>query len=92
MIRFIYDHNGHEVEANANGSTSEITAELGVLVNISYNLIRSRSPEAAEAFKRGLLLALLPGSPVWDKADVPDPHVGVKMVRIDGGRKEAQCG
>lgn len=92
MIRFIYDHNGHEVEANANGSAAEITAELGVLVNISYNLIRSRSPEAAEAFKRGLLLALLPGSPVWDKADVPDPRVGIKMIRVDGDRKGAQRG
>lgn len=92
MIRFIYDHDGHEVMANANGSASEITAELGVLISISYNLIRSRSPEAAEAFKRGLLLALLPDSPVWDKDDVPDPRVGVKMVRVDGGRKEAQRG
>ena len=90
MIRFIYDHD--EIIANANGSAAEITAELGVLISISYNLIRSRSPEAAEAFKSGLLLALLPDSPVWDKDDVPDPRVGVKMVRVDGGRKEAQRG
>ena len=90
MIRFTYDHNIHQVEAS--GSPSDIASELGVLVSLSYNLIRSRSPEFAEEFKRDLLLSLLPGSPVWDKNDVPDPHVGVKMIRVDGGRKEAQRG
>ena len=88
MIRYIYDHEGRELSAQASGSASELSAELGVLISISYNLIRSRSPKAAEAFKQGVILALLPDSPVWDKDDVPDPRVGIKMVRVDNGRKE----
>ena len=86
MIRFIYDHN--EIQATASGRSAEITAELGVLINISYNLIRARSPEMAENFKRGLIVSVLPGSPIWDKDDVPDPSVGVKMVRIGNDQKE----
>lgn len=82
MIRFIYDEEGHEIQATASGCLREIVSELGVLINISYNLIRSRSPEAAEAFRHGLILSLLPGSPVWDKEAVPDPSDGIKMVRI----------
>ena len=64
MIRFIYDHN--EIQATASGRASEITAELGVLINVSYNLIRARSPEMAENFKRGLIVSVHPDSPVWD--------------------------
>ena len=82
MIRFIYDKAGNEIQATASGNAGEITSELGVLINISYNLIRSRSPKAAEAFRQGLVVLLLPDSPVWDKDDVPDPSDGVKIVRI----------
>ena len=82
MIRFIYDEAGHEISATASGNAREITSELGVLINISYNLIRSRSPKAAEAFRQDLVVLLLPDSPVWDKDDVPDPSDGVKIVRI----------
>lgn len=82
MIRFIYDKAGHEIQATASGNAGEITSEPGVLINISYNLIRSRSPKAAEAFRQGLVVLLLPDSPVWDKDDVPDPSDGVKIVRI----------
>lgn len=92
MIRFIYDEAGHEIEATASGRASEITAELGVLINISYNLIRARSPEMAENFMRGLIVSVLPGSPVWDKADVSDPSVGIKMVRIGNDQKEGLRG
>lgn len=82
MIRFICDEVGHEISATASGNAREITSELGVLINISYNLIRSRSPKAAEAFRQDLVVLLLPDSPVWDKDDVPDPSDGVKIVRI----------
>lgn len=82
MIRFIYDEAGHEIQAIASGNAREITSELGVLINISYNLIRSRSPKAAEVFRQDLVVLLLPDSPVWDKDDVPDPSDGVKIVRI----------
>ena len=88
MIRFIYDEAEPEIQATASGCPAEITAELGVLINISYNLIRSRSPEMAEAFKRGLIVAVHPDSPTWDKGGVPHPHVGVKIVRIGNDKKE----
>lgn len=45
-------------------------------------MIRFIYDEAAEAFRHGLILSLLPGSPVWDKEAVPDPSDGIKMVRI----------
>lgn len=48
MIRFIYDDDRNEFQATASGSVVEMTTELGVLINISYNLIRFRSPEMAE--------------------------------------------
>ena len=89
MIRFIYDEEGHEIQATASGCASEIVSELGVLINISYNLIRSRSPKAAEAFRHGLLVSLVPCSPVWEKESVPDPCVGVKIIRICDDKKEA---
>lgn len=92
MIRFIYDEAGHEIQATASGCAAEITAELGVLINISYNLIRARSPEMAEAFKHRLILTTHPDSPTWYRDDVPDPSVGIKMVRIDNDQKEGLRG
>ena len=88
MIRFIYDEAGHEIQATASGSVVEMTTELGVLINISYNLIRSQSPLMAERFKRSLIITVHPDSPTWDKDNVPDPSVGVKFVRFSNNQKE----
>lgn len=88
MIRFIYDEAGHEIQAAASGCATEIAAELGVLINISYNLMRTRSPEMAEFFKHRLTLTMHPDSPTWDKDNVPDPSVGVKFVRFSNNQKE----
>lgn len=60
MIRFIYDEAGHEIQATASGCATEIAAELGVLINISYNLMRTRSPEMAEFFKHTGARHLMP--------------------------------
>lgn len=88
MIRFIYDDDRHEFQATASGSVVEMTTELGVLINISYNLIRAQSPLMAERFKRSLIITVHPDSPIWDKDNVPDPSVGVKFVRFSNNRKE----
>ena len=88
MIRFIYDEAGHEIQATASGSVVEMTTGLGVLINISYNLIRSQSPLMAERFKRSLIITVHPDSPTWDKDNVPDPSVGVKFVRFSNNQKE----
>ena len=82
MIRYIFDEAKREFAAAASGSPTDIASELGVLVSTSYNLIRSRDPQAAEAFRMFLISALMPGSPVWDKEDVQDPQDGVKFVRV----------
>ena len=88
MIRYIFDEAKHEFAAAASGSPTGIASELGVLVSTSYNLIRSRDPQAAEAFRMFLLSALMPDSPVWDKEAVPDPQNGVKIVRVKDMSKE----
>lgn len=88
MIRYIFDEAKHEFTAAASGRPTDIASELGVLVSTSYNLIRSRDPQAAEAFRMFLLSALMPDSPVWDKEAVPDPQNGVKIVRVKDMSKE----
>ena len=88
MIRYIFDEAKHEFTAAASRSPKDIASELGVLVSISYNLIRSRDPQEAEAFRMFLLSALMPDSPVWDKEAVPDPQNGVKIVRVKDMSKE----
>lgn len=88
MIRYIFDEAKHEFTVAASGSPKDIASELGVLVSTSYNLIRSRDPQAVEAFRMFLLSALMPDSPVWDKEAVPDPQNGVKIVRVKDMSKE----
>ena len=88
MIRYIFDEAKHEVVAAASGSPMGIASELGLLVGTSYNLLRSRDPQAAEAFRMFLISALMPDSPVWDKKAVPDPQNGVKIVRVKDMSKE----
>lgn len=90
MIRYIFDEAKREFAAAASGSPTDIASELGVLVSTSYNLIRSRDPQAAEAFRMFLISALMPGSPVWDKEDVKKPQEGIKIVRVmDFGKEGA---
>lgn len=87
MIRYIFDESAHKFEAVASGSPMSIASELGLLVGTSYNLIRSRDPRAAEAFRMFLIPVLMPDSPVWDKDDVPDPREGIKFVRVTNGKE-----
>ena len=88
MIRYIFDEAKREFAAAASGSPTDIASELGVLVSTSYNLIRSRDPQAA--FRMFLISALMPGSPVWDKEDVKKPQEGIKIVRVmDFGKEGA---
>ena len=88
MIRYIFDEAKHEVVAAASGSPMGIASELGLLVGTSYNLLRSRDPQAAEAFRMFLISALMPDGPVWDKEAVPDPQEGFKIVRVKNLSKE----
>ena len=77
MIRYIYDGAHGEHVAQAAGSADEIAAELGVLIGDSYNLIRSRDPEAAELSRRCVMVSMLPDSPVWTKREIQNPRNGV---------------
>ena len=88
MINFVNDPEHGVFTADASGSLVEIISEIGLCVNTAYNLIRSRNAEAAEEFKKGFLMISCPDSPVWDKADVPDPQNGVKIVRVKDMSKE----
>lgn len=88
MIRYIFDEAKHEVVTAASGSPMDIASELGLLVGTSYKLLRSRDPQAAEAFRMFLISALMPDSPVWAKEDVPDPQEGIKFVRVKNLSKE----
>lgn len=83
MIDYHYDEHG--ITAITSGNAADIAAELGHLVTISYNLIRSKYPRLAEDFKRYVQIAMRPDSPVWDQAEVPDPYDGIKMAYIYGG-------
>lgn len=89
MIRFISDPEHGEFTASASGNISEVVVEVGVCINTAYNLLRSRDPDAAQCFKQALLVTFRPDSPVWDKEDVPDPHNGIKIVRIRNFESEA---
>ena len=82
MIRFIVDMDTNENEVSSSGRLSDIVAELGCCVGITYNMMRSNSPKTAEIFKQALIFSLRPDMPVWDKEDVPDPRNGVKFVRV----------
>lgn len=88
MINFVSDPEHGVFTADASGSLVEIISEIGLCVNTTYNLIRSRNAEAAEAFKRGVSVISCPGSPVWDKEAVPDPQNGIKIVRVKDMSKE----
>ena len=82
MIRYIYDDGRGEFIASASGKPSVVASELGCLVSVSYNMFRSQRPDVAEDFKKLLIISLAPNSPVWDKEEIPDPKVGIKMVHI----------
>ena len=88
MIRFIVDMDTNETEVSSSGSLSDIVAELGFCVSITYNMMRSNSPKMAELFKQALIFTLHPDMPVWDKEDVPDSKNGVKIVRVKDMSKE----
>lgn len=89
MIRYIFDESAHIFEAVASGSPMDIASELGLLVGTSYNLIRSRDPQAAEAFRMFLIPVFMPDSPVWNKDDVLDPREGIKFVRVTKGKEQS---
>lgn len=77
MIRYIYDDAHGERVAQASGDAAEIAAGLGLLIGDSYNLIRSRNPEAAELFRNCVMISMLPDSPVWTKREIQNPREGV---------------
>lgn len=58
MIDYHYDEHG--ITAITSGNAANIAAELGHLVTISYNLIRSKYPRFAEDFKRYVQIAMRP--------------------------------
>ena len=82
MIRYIYDPESGAMETTASGTATDIAAELGLLIGTSHNLIRSRNPQEAENLRMRLMAVMLPGSPIWDRQDVPDPSVGIKIVQV----------
>ena len=88
MIRFIYDPKTPEFTANASGNVLDVVEEIAICMNIAYNLIRSRDPEAAHQFESAMCTIFRPDSPVWDAEDVPDPENGVKLVRVKETKKE----
>ena len=82
MINFVNDPEHGVFTAAASGSLKEIVSEIGCCINITYNLIRFRSPVAGQQFQDALRFMLRPESPVWEKEDVEDPQEGVKFVRV----------
>ena len=90
MINFVNDPEHDRFTAAASGSLGEIVSEIGLCINIAYNLIRSRNPAAGQHFQGALRFMLRPESPVWEKEDVPDPQEGIKIVRVmDFGKEGA---
>lgn len=85
MIRYIYDDSHGERVAQAAGTADEIAAELGTLIGDSYNLIRSRNPEAAELFRRCVMVSVLPDSPVWTKREIQNPRDGILYCMVKEG-------
>ena len=88
MINFVNDPEHDRFTAAASRSLGEIVSEIGLCINIAYNLIRSRSPAAGQHFQGALRFLLRPESPVWEKKDVQDPQDGVKFVHVGDLNKE----
>ena len=88
MIRFICNTKTDEFMAPTAGNMVDVLAELFLLLNTSYNLIRSQDPQAAEVFREGVAHLCKVDSPVWDKEDVQDPVDGYKLVHV--WREEAR--
>ena len=82
MINFVNDPEHDRFTAAASGSLGEIVSEIGLCINIAYNLIRSRNPAAGQHFQGALRFMLRPESPVWEKEDVQDSQDGVKFVHV----------
>ena len=81
MIRFEYNAKTQHLAAETNGNLAEIVSDIALCVSVAYNLIRGQSPQAAYEFQRAMCAVFTPDSPVWSAEDVPDPQVGIKLVR-----------
>lgn len=61
---------GSRIRTRINGTAEALATETAMLVNIAYNGIKEKNPDAAKEYKTKLLTMLLgPDSPVWKEID-----------------------
>ena len=70
MMRYIIDDKHDIKELMSSGDLKTTLAEVAMLINGIYCALAKSDAPAAEAFKHGMMGAMLPESPVWDKHDV----------------------
>lgn len=66
MLKCNIDKQKQKVRIKAKGTPHDLMVEATVMIRDIYHHIHEQAPEAAQAFKNGLLGTLLdPESPVW---------------------------
>ena len=70
MMRYIIDDKHDIKELTSSGNVKIMLAEVAMMVSGLYCMLAKSDAPAAEAFKYGMLGAMLPESPVWDKHDL----------------------
>lgn len=70
MMRYIIDDKHDIKELMSSGDMKMTLTEVAMLINDLYCALAKGDEEAAEVFKRGMMGAMMPTSPVWDKHDV----------------------
>lgn len=68
MKKFIYENDGSgqlHLEA-ADMDMAELAAEVGRIVQSLHTILARQEPMAAAQFRTAVMIAVMPGSPVWN--------------------------
>ena len=80
MIKLYVDATKSQIECIASGDIKLICAELACVIQRMYAGLRQNNPEAAELFKRGIVIAATdPDAPTWDKTPVEGIFLSKKV-------------
>lgn len=79
MIKLYVDAKKCEIEAVASGDTKLICAELACVIQRMYAGLHQNNPEAAELFKRYIVIVAADDAPTWDKTPVAGIFLSKKV-------------
>lgn len=79
MIKLYVDAKKCEIEAVASGDTKLICTELACVIQRMYAGLHQNNPEAAEFFKRCIVITAADDAPTWDKTPVEGIFLSKKV-------------